>query len=248
MFFLNDKIRRNVLVASDQGLMIINRFDRNEKLVGSGQFLLDHGNTCSVEANACFDVLTGIKNPVIFDVGANIGTFSSWMSMLIPGSKIYAFEPQRLIFQIFCGNMAINNFYNVHAYNLALGENISRLIINEPDYDTPTDFGTFSLVDKNRIKTTNETAFVDIIPVDFFTAKEQITRIDLLKIDAEGMDLTVLKGAKETLEKFHPSILIEFTDDHTSIYDAIKEFLTPLNYSFEIVADRNLLCLSDNFK
>ena len=58
----------------------------------------------------------------ILDIGANIGTFTTWLSKAFPNGKIYSFEPQRAVFQMLSGNVAINNLYNVYTHNIALGE------------------------------------------------------------------------------------------------------------------------------
>ena len=51
---LGDKVHRNVLLSCDHGLMIVNRFDCNQEQVGHGQWLLDHGNTSTIEAFNCY--------------------------------------------------------------------------------------------------------------------------------------------------------------------------------------------------
>ena len=80
IFNIGDKPRRNVLVSTDHGLMIVNRFDCNHEQVGHGQWLLDHGNVSTIEASYCYGAIQDIQNPVIFDIGANIGTITTWMA------------------------------------------------------------------------------------------------------------------------------------------------------------------------
>ncbi len=122
MFQVKDKVRPNVLVTTDHGPMIVNRFDNNPN-TGIGGFLMKHGNNNTVEANFTFSVLEDVKNPVVIDVGANIGTYATWIAkwLEVVEGKIYCFEPQRPIFQVLCGNFAINNLFNAHAYEMAVG-------------------------------------------------------------------------------------------------------------------------------
>jgi FkbM family methyltransferase len=235
MFYIENKLRRNVLLSCDHGLMIVNRFDYNDKFVGHGQCLLDHGNMSTVEAQACYNVVKHINDAVIVDVGSNIGTFTTWMARAFPMGKIYAFEPQREIFQMLCGNVAINNFYNVYAYNMALGSMSSKVEYREPDYFEPTDFGTFSLLKQQE---TGNTTVIDLTTLDSFVEDYKISKIDLLKIDVEGMDLDVLKGSKQVIEKFSPVIFIECTDQNIK---TMVDFVENLNYNCELVSN-NLLC------
>jgi FkbM family methyltransferase len=240
IFNISDKPRRNVLVNTDHGLMIINRFDCDENQVGHGQWLLDHGNVSTVEAHNCYSVLKDIPNPVIFDIGANIGTFTTWMSNAFPTGKIYAFEPQRSVFQMLCGNISINNLYNVYTHNLALGKENYYVEFDEPNYFAKNDYGTFSLVETIIEKTTQEKIIVQVQTLDSFIETHKIKSVNLLKIDVEGMDMDVLLGASQTIRKFHPYIFIEHNDNRKSILNEIQTHLKKYGYSFEVIGN-NLL-------
>jgi FkbM family methyltransferase len=234
MFNIGDKVHRNVLLPCDHGLMIVNRFDCNENQVGHGQWLLDHGNTTTVEASICLNALKNKSDPVIFDIGANIGTFTTWMAKFYPKGKIYAFEPQRIVFQMLCGNMSINNHDNVYAMNMGLGDENTTIEFFEPDYTQKVDYGTFSLVEKVIDKTTNNLSVVDISTLDSFMSKHKIEKVDLLKIDVEGMDIQVLRGAKETIQRCKPAIFIEHSDNRKSVMQEIEKELDQYKYCYEV--------------
>ena len=114
IFNINDFPRRNVLVTTDQGMMIVNRFDKNSQNDGHGQWLLDHGNCNTSEVNDLYQVIKYKNDPNIFDVGSNIGTISIWLAKIFNYGKIFSFEPQRQVFYQLCGNIAINNIYNIY--------------------------------------------------------------------------------------------------------------------------------------
>ena len=237
---IGDKRHRNVLLSCDHGLMIINRFDCNHEQVGHGQWLLDHGNCSTVEALRCFQSLQGIENPVIFDVGANIGTFATLMAKTYSSGKIYCFEPQHSVFQQLAGNISINNMYNVFTYNMALGKENTYKEFYQPDYFSNNDFGTFSLVDETKLKTTAEKIVVEIKTLDSFVKIYKIEKIDLIKIDAEGMDLDVLSGGIESINTFRPKLFIEHCDNRKTIKDELLFFLKPFGYHFDTIGN-NLL-------
>lgn len=237
---LQDKISRNVLISCDHGLMIVNRFDCDDQHVGHGRFLLDHGNACSMEADICARAITTASAPVIFDIGANIGAFTTWMSRAFPLGKIYAIEPQRQVFQMLCGNLAINNLFNVHAHNVAMGKDRAVIEVPEPDYSTPNDFGRFSLQEK-RLQTTTSTIKVEIVTLDDFMAWHAIQDLSLLKIDAEGMDLEILAGARASIARFRPAIFIEYSDTTCNQLDDIQHFLNGYDYQYQVFAN-NVLC------
>jgi FkbM family methyltransferase len=221
--------------------MIINRFDSNEINVGHGQLLLDHGNCSTIEASICYSSIQHVNNPVIFDIGANIGTFTTWIAKTFKSGKIYCFEPQRSVFQILCGNAAINNLYNVYAYNIALGNENKRIKITEPNYFHNADFGTFSLVEDVIPEKSSDELTIQVNTLDWFVDYYNVEKVDFLKIDVEGMDLDVLLGALNTIEKFTPVIFIEHNNYRRTVIEEIKELLDKFNYQYETY-ENNLLC------
>jgi FkbM family methyltransferase len=221
--------------------MIVNRFDCNQEQVGHGQWLLDHGNTSTIEAYNCYNAIKDLSEPVVIDIGANIGTFTTWMAKAFPKGKIHSFEPQRAVFQMLSGNAAINNLYNVYTYNMGLGKENTMVEFEEPNYFEKNDFGTFSLVQDIITEKTNNKIVVQINTLDWFVECYKIPKVHLLKVDVEGMDLDVLIGGSKTIKKHLPIIFIEHCDNRKTILDDIKEFLNQYEYNYEIIGN-NVLC------
>ena len=240
MFGLADKVRRNVLVSSDHGTMIVNRFDCNHEKVGHGQWLLDHGSASSIEANETYKCISSIDSPVIFDIGANIGTYTTWLAKFFPNAKIYSFEAQRLVFQMLCGNVSINNFDNCYIYNMAVGKTNGFVNVFEPNYYSNEDFGIFSLVEDKIGEKSGNIYKIPIITLDFFVESYTIEKVNFIKIDVEGMDIDVLEGAKNTIKKYNPSIFIEHSDNRNSILTEIVNYLGIDNYNYTVIGN-NLL-------
>jgi len=228
-------------LSCDHGLMIVNRFDCNNEQVGHGQWLLDHGNTSTIEAANCYNAIKEFSEPIIFDVGANIGTFTTWMARAFPNGKIYSFEPQRAVFQMLSGNAAINNLYNVYTHNIGLGKENTKVEFDEPNYFQKNDFGTFSLVENIITEKTKNKIVVQIQTLDWFLEYYKVPKVHLLKIDVEGMDLDVLTGGYNTIKKHLPVIFIEHCDNRKTIIDPIKEFLDQFDYGYQIIGN-NVLC------
>lgn len=240
IFSIGDKVHRNVLLSCDHGLMIVNRFDCNHENVGHGQWLLDHGNASTIEAANCFAAIKDLNEPIIFDIGANIGTFTTWIAKAFPNGKVYAFEPQRAVFQILSGNAAINNLYNVYTYNIGLGKVNTKIEFEEPNYFSNNDFGMFSLVEK-MVTESKDKIVVQINTLDWFLEYYNVPKVHLLKIDVEGMDLDVLIGGTNTIKKHLPVIFIEHCDNRKTILEDIKKFLDQFNYGYTVIGN-NVMC------
>lgn len=135
---------------------------------------------------------------IVVEVGANIGSLTVPLAQHIgPGGKIYAFEPQRITFQVLCGNVALNNLFNVWAYNKGAGKEHKKVKIF--DGLLYGNNGAFSV---ERYPGNFE---VEIIALD----ELNLEKCNLLKIDAEGMDVEVIQGAENLIKRCRPYISME---------------------------------------
>jgi FkbM family methyltransferase len=149
--------------------------------------------------------------------------------MKYPNGTIYSIEPQRLIFQMLCGNLAINNLENVITLNMALGEFDGFIEIPEPDYTKDDNFGSYSLV-SDFANLTGRKFKVEMLKLDSLIDRYEIDKIDLIKIDCEGMDYNVLLGAQNSIKKYKPYIIIEYCNDVFDQKDIISKFFEENNY------------------
>lgn len=130
---------------------------------------------------------------IIFDIGANVGQTALEYSQRFPNSAVYSFEPVASTFALLQKNTRHLRRFN--SYNLAFGEASGEfpMVICE-------DSRLNTLALNRAIKSTNhQTEMVKVTTLDRFAGQQGIQSIDLLKIDAEGHDLEILKGAEELL-------------------------------------------------
>lgn len=153
-----------------------------------------------------------LKNPVILDVGANIGMYSICYSKLFFNSTIYSFEPVQKNYKVLLSNIKRNKIKNISANNFGFLDKKKILKIGIPDskihsrYKKDLNDGLFSIFAKK--KNINIKAFT----LDDFNKKKKLDKIDFIKIDVEGAEALVLKGAKKTIKKFSPIIQLEFNE------------------------------------
>jgi FkbM family methyltransferase len=136
---------------------------------------------------------------VALDIGANFGSHTIPMARLVgPSGNVYAFEPQRILFQILCGNIALNEIANVNALPVALGRAAGRTKVPALDYRGANNFGGIALG-------ATQGEDVSVVTLD----QLEVTRARLIKIDVEGMEIDVLAGAKQTLARCRPFLYVE---------------------------------------
>ncbi len=156
---------------------------------------------------------------IVLDIGANIGPHTLYFSKAV-GQKgiVLAFEPQRIIFQTLCANMALNSVLNVQCFNSAVGEIPGLITVPILDYNVDSNFGGLNL------GTSESGEQVPVIPIDSLN----LPRCNFLKIDVEGMEIKVLDGARDTIQKHKPLLYVE--NDRKENSSALIEYISTLGY------------------
>lgn len=141
------------------------------------------------------DLLTDAKT--IFDVGANCGVFSALCARKFPTASIHAFEPAEALQSI----LALNcSSAGITVHQLAVGERdeLVTLYVN-PD-SQQTNSMQLSAVEAFLDPAKIETETIPCVAVDSFVAEHAIGPIDVLKVDVQGLEGAVLRGARGALE------------------------------------------------
>jgi FkbM family methyltransferase len=178
------------------------------------------------------------KFPVIFDVGSNKGLFVSEGKNFFPNSKYYAFEPSTHTFDelikkfsndsnVFCHKIALNNFSGDLPFTKDFNVCNSLVIKKESDTNnTEKDKLDVRMRALSGEKLKTETVRAETL--DSFCNKNNIKKIDILKIDTEGFDLQVIQGSSQMLANQNIDIVyseLTFSKDinkFSSVFDAIN--------------------------
>jgi FkbM family methyltransferase len=132
----------------------------------------------------------------IFDVGANIGKYSMACLECTKNPEIYSFEPSKKTFKILMDNLKDRN---IKTYNIGFGDkNGTKTLFYDTDGTGLASLYDRDLKHRDIYFTKNEK--VKIETIDSFCKRNKIENIDLLKMDVEGNELNILKGAKEMLK------------------------------------------------
>jgi len=160
------------------------------------------------------NLLLKIKGDTFIDIGAHIGRYTILLSKNF--KRIIAIEPVKDSFNVLRKNILLNRLKNVKVINFAIGEKerITKIYINKEN------LGASSLIEKSKNCTEQK---VKMISLDKLIKSLKIKKIDVIKIDVEGYELNVLKGAKKLLKKFRPLIIIEIRKKHKKKIEKILE-------------------------
>jgi len=177
-----------------------------------------------------------VKDTTIIDIGANFGFHSLEFADLVgENGNVFSFEPQRIVFYQLCANIILNGYNNIYAYNIALGNEHKKVLIENPDYFSNE---TINIGDAHINKFihlhNNE---IDLKKLDDFNFE----KLSVIKIDVQGFEPFVLDGAINTINNHRPYIFIEVETAQLKIYDFndndVFDRLKKLNYSIKKVLD-----------
>jgi FkbM family methyltransferase len=135
------------------------------------------------------------------DVGANVGAITLALAKFVgPAGKVYAFEPGPPNQQRLRANLALNPklLARTEVFACGIGERPGELWWAEEEGNP----GNALLSDKGTHK-------IPVITLDAFLGERPLSTVDFVKIDVEGMELQVMRGAGELLRGFRPAVYFE---------------------------------------
>ncbi len=182
-----------------------------------GRYLLEYGEFAYLETTE----FSAIVQPgmTVLDIGANIGVHTLTFSKLVgPTGRVFAYEAQPDNFNMLCGNLALNDVQNVVAIQKACGEKHEIMPVPRMDLKGKiNNYGSFSLADKysHCVDT------VEVIPV--------LQDCQFMKIDVEGYEAQVLRGAAEMILRCKPVIHVE--NDRSDNADEVIRTIRSLGYT-----------------
>ena len=217
----------NQLAQCRNGPMLYNRHD-----IYVGASLAKYGEFSPGEA-ALFAQLVG-EGDLVVEVGANIGAHTVGLSRLAgAGGIVIAFEPQRLVFQLLCANLALNGCANVTVRQIAIGAAAGLAYVPVVAPDQPANFGGVSLYGNSEGERVALAALDDL----------GLPTCQFLKLDLEGMEVDALLGATRLVAAFRPTIYVE--NDRAEHGDALVGLLA--SWGYRMYWHRPPLFEPDNF-
>jgi FkbM family methyltransferase len=231
LLFAKAKYKRFNILLLDLGLkgLGVTNFDRNFNITGETHL---------------FKKLMKLNPKIIFDVGANKGEYTKKLIKYCPNSQYYCFEPNKNTFKKLKHSLDKHN--NINLYNLGLGEKEALDFLYSPTNDINSTLSSNNNIFNDSIKQE-----VKNTTIDNFLHDNNINQIDFLKIDTEGTEFNILKGAINTIKNQKVNI-IQFEFNHMNRFSKtfMKDFIKILeDYTlFRLLPNSFLELDSHNYK
>ena len=143
---------------------------------------------------------------IVGDIGANFGYYSLQFSRLVgENGFIFAFEPVNRYMIRLLEHLKLNNIMNVEVIDVALSNKIGEAQISVGECS-----GTFHWSSSNE---PDDLQDVCVSTLDAFVKERNIKKLDFLKVDLDGHEPMFLDGAKNTIERFKPIMIIECSQE-----------------------------------
>ncbi len=167
------------------------------------------------------------KDWVIFDIGAHVGFYTLLSAELVgKDGKVFSFEPLIDNYEYLKKHIEINNYKNITPLNVAVSDKDGSAFFRKGEN---TSMGHLTSNGEIKVRT---------ITIDNLINNKKLPIPDVLKIDVEGAELAVLKGAVNLLNGYHPII---FLSTHSSdIHKKCCDFLLSLGYKLQPFGINNI--------
>ena len=152
----------------------------------------------------------------IFDIGSNTGVYALVAKTINPESRVFAFEPHPLFFNMLEKNIELND-YEIMSLKKAVSDVDGKIKIE--DYS-----GASSSIN------------VESVSLDKFIDDKKIEKVDLLKIDVETFEPQVIKGFEKYLSLHHPTLLIEILNE--DVAKSINDLIGNIEYLYFNIDER----------
>ena len=162
------------------------------------------------------------------DVGSYIGTHALYFSMFCPSENVYAFEPRSTFYNKLVRNLEANDITNCVAYQLALSDREGFCKVTAPEGNQGN-----ATLRESRISPTRMTT------LDSLTLNDGHNDVSVMKIDVEGHELPVLRGAIETLKTVQHLFLEVWSEGQCGVYNTpyllpeIQQFLSEHGFDLQ---------------
>jgi FkbM family methyltransferase len=207
-------------------------------------YILSHDG---IAAEKVIDAACYLLRPgkVFYDIGANAGIVSIEIAKRFGDNvTVFAFEPQEILARNIAVSVQLNDFRNMHVLRTLVGDKTGAASLFIPKSTAPASHASM----RSR-SSKAKTVTCRLETIDELVASGKISPPDVMKIDVEGAELEVLRGARQTLKTYRPSVIFE-TDGNADRFgytrqDIIEFIRSQAAYNFRFPTSAGLIDAGD---
>lgn len=177
------------------------------------------------------------------DIGSNQGEYALFAGKRLTHGSVLAFEPVDFFFDLLTKNIVRNKFSNIRAFHYGLSDQDMQMPIYREEKGTEANEGLASIFKSGRRTTFLQD--IELKTLDGVTPSLSLSRIDFIKIDVEGAEMMVLKGARKTLAQYKPLVMMEISKNNYAAagytVDEVLDFFSALGYSLRTITKKGTL-------
>ena len=152
----------------------------------------------------------------VIDVGASVGVYTKIFSKWVGNQgRVYSIEPIPTTFEILTHNITQLKIDNVHSINCAISDMTDTVTMAIPKNNLGIENHYLAQVIKAQIHPSSNVYHIKSCTLDELLSRNQ-DRVTFIKIDTEGHELPCVKGARKTISRWKPALLIEISSDLTN--------------------------------
>ncbi len=144
------------------------------------------------------------------DVGANQGEYAVFAARRLSNGRVLAFEPTSFFYERLVHNAEQNGLVNVQCFQLGLSDSFGEALIYYNSNNSANHEGLASLF---PVSGEGGTETIRMTTLDEIVRQHKVSRVDFIKVDVEGAEWAVLKGAEQVLRKFRPGLMVELNKE-----------------------------------
>lgn len=175
---------------------------------------------------------------VMFDVGANAGTISNETALACPDIQIKAFEPQEALAKLVTVSALLNKNDNIEVFPVAVGDRQGTVQLHLPAHALHASLMPSGESGENSVD-------VPLVSLDHLVETEQVPPPDFIKVDVEGGEMGVLKGATQIIAQHRPVVIFEANESSERFgynrLDLFALFREAGDYRFYLIAPGDVL-------
>jgi len=189
---------------------VVTIFGREFLLAGRGEYFASLPN--GPYHDPLFDIFATLvrEESVCIDIGANIGVTALVLAHLAPAGRVLAIEPDGESFSYLSQNIEANRLANVVTLRHLLGATGAQKVFIRNSQIPACSASASESIARGIAHSGLEHVAMTCTPLDEVAEVQALRRLDFIKIDCEGADLEILEGARKTLSRFHPAVILEF--------------------------------------